>query len=130
MFSLKALLVVAFVAASSVSSASIAARQSSVSCGGHSISSSQIQTALQTGYDDYQNGSSPSGYPHAYYQYADEHITLQCGGNSYHEFPITGSTPFTGGSPGAYRVIFNDDGDYCATVYHASKSDNSFAQCN
>lgn len=37
---------------------------------------------------DYNSGNEPGGYPHAYYQYADEHITVSCGGDSYLEFPL------------------------------------------
>lgn len=81
-------------------------------------------------HSDNNSGSSPSGYPHAYYQYADEHITLSCNDASdYLEFPLENNRAFTGGSPGAYRAIFTEDGEFCAVVYHASTSDNSFAQC-
>lgn len=80
---------------------------------------------------DENSGSSPSGYPHAYYQYADEHITLSCNdADQYLEFPLENGYGFTGGSPGAYRAIFTEDGEFCAVVYHESRSDNSFAQCD
>ncbi|PWN25575.1 ribonuclease T1 [Jaminaea rosea] len=102
----------------------------SASCGGHTFSRSDINTAINTGVNDNNSGSSPSGYPHAYYQYADEHITLSCNDASdYLEFPLENNRAFTGGSPGAYRAIFTEDGEFCAVVYHASTSDNSFAQC-
>ncbi|CAO1632452.1 unnamed protein product [Sympodiomycopsis kandeliae] len=103
---------------------------SSTSCGGKRFTRSDITTAINTGVDDNDSGDKPGNYPHAYYQYADEHITLKCGGSSYLEFPLESGHAYTGGSPGAYRAIFTPSGQFCANVYHASQSDNSFAQCN
>ena len=42
---------------------------------------------------------------------------MYCSGDSdYSEFPILKSGDYDGDSPGADRVIFADNGDYCAYV--------------
>jgi hypothetical protein len=70
-------------------------------------------------------------YPHTYRD--DEKLSMYCSGSSWYEvrnfllpctdsiinpwsqFPIlSGGSLYTGGSPGADRVIFNPSGTYCA----------------
>lgn len=53
----------------------------------------------------------------------------ECNDSGYEEFPLT-SNGYTGGSPGAYRVVVGkQSGSFCGAIYHAG-SDNSFSQCD
>jgi hypothetical protein len=113
-----------------------------VTCGSHKYSVSQVSAAVSQGYKYHQNGQTvgSNSYPHQYYDYEDEHITLYCSGSTWYEvsdillyllvfcsgttdtrdqpqFPIlSGGSLYTGGSPGADRIIFNTSGAYCAYV--------------
>ncbi|KAF2094171.1 guanyl-specific ribonuclease F1 [Rhizodiscina lignyota] len=107
--------------------AQLKARQGSTCCGDTCYSSSDIQTALDAGFEDYQDGDSPSGYPHTYNNFEGFDFPVD---GPYQEFPITGSSPFTGGSPGADRVVFNTDGDYAGAITHTGASGNDFVGCS
>lgn len=49
----------------------------------------------------------------------------------YYEFPILSSHEvYSGGSPGADRVIFNDNGNLAGLVTHQGASGNDFLQCS
>ncbi|KAJ7356926.1 Ribonuclease/ribotoxin, partial [Mycena albidolilacea] len=56
---------------------------------------------------------------------------MSCGGNSKLEFPILpGGRTYTGGFPGADRVIFNESGALCAVITHTgAPSVNRFVAC-
>ena len=52
------------------------------------------------------------------------------GASPYFEFPILSSfKPYTGGSPGADRVVFNSAGDYQGSITHTGASGNNFVAC-
>lgn len=36
---------------------------------------------------------------------------------------------YTGGSPGADRVIFNADGEFTAVITHSGENNNGFGAC-
>jgi len=49
----------------------------------------------------------------------------------YWEFPILNSHKvYSGGRPGADRVIFNDNGDLAGLITHQGASGNDFLQCS
>ena len=51
-------------------------------------------------------------------------------GGPYQEFPILSSfDPYTGGSPGADRVVFNENGQYAGAITHNGASGNNFVEC-
>jgi hypothetical protein len=48
----------------------------------------------------------------------------------YYEFPIMSSRKvYTGGSPGADRVIFDDEGNFARALTHTGASGNAFVEC-
>jgi ribonuclease len=48
----------------------------------------------------------------------------------YYEFPILSSEQvYSGGSPGADRVVFNGNGDLAGLITHTGASGNNFLQC-
>ncbi|PWN28437.1 Ribonuclease/ribotoxin [Jaminaea rosea] len=106
--------------------APIEKRAPSVSCGGRSFTSSQVNKAVQNSNSD---AAPSSSYPHQYNNYEGFDFSDYCSDSRYEEFPLT-SGGYTGGSPGAYRVITGQSsGAFCGAIYHAS-SDNSFSSCN
>lgn len=49
----------------------------------------------------------------------------------YQEFPILHSfKDYSGGSPGADRVVFNTDGELAAVVTHTGAQGNDFLECD
>ncbi|KAK0539396.1 hypothetical protein OC835_001145 [Tilletia horrida] len=106
----------------------IAKREPSVNCGGHTYSSSQVALAVQ--YAD--EGAAPSTtYPHQYNDYEGFDFSYYCSDSSYYEYPLT-SNGYTGGSPGADRVIVGQQsGSFCGAITHTGASSyNGFVQCD
>ena len=99
------------------------------SCGSDCYSDSDIQAALNQGYQDYQDGNSPDDYPHQYEDY--EGFSFPDPG-PYYEFPILADEEvYTGGSPGADRVIFTGSGQYEGLITHTGASSyDGFVQCS
>jgi hypothetical protein len=48
----------------------------------------------------------------------------------YEEFPILENGVYTGGSPGADRVVFNTNGEYAGAITHTGASGNNFVGCS
>ena len=66
-------------------------------------------------------------YPHRYNNY--EGFDFPTSGPWY-EFPILSSHKvYTGGSPGADRVIFDEDGALDMLITHTGASGNNFVGC-
>ncbi|WPH04971.1 Hypothetical protein R9X50_00786900 [Acrodontium crateriforme] len=115
------------VLAATALAAPLEARQSSTTCGNNYYSSSKVSAAVNEGYNDYQDGSSPDNYPHQYNNYEGFDFPVD---GPYYEFPIKESGVYTGGSPGADRVVFNDQGEYAGTITHSGASGNNFVGCS
>ncbi|PAV18076.1 Ribonuclease ribotoxin [Pyrrhoderma noxium] len=109
-----------------------------VTCGSNRYTVSAITAAIDAGVNDMDEGVYPDNYPHQYYDYADEHITLYCSGDGpWYEFPIMpdGSIYYSTSnnyvSPGTDRVVFTESGTYCAVVTHTgASSTNGFVACD
>ncbi|EMC93727.1 hypothetical protein BAUCODRAFT_205433 [Baudoinia panamericana UAMH 10762] len=104
-------------------------RQSSTTCGKNRYTTKQVNAALNQGlnyyYDDEQVGSDD--YPHTYNNYEDFEFPVH---GPYLEFPIKETGIYTGGSPGADRVVFNEDGEYAGTITHTGASGDDFLGCS
>lgn len=89
--------------------------------------SSAVNNALNAGFDLYSAGSSENSYPHKYNNYEGFDFPVD---GTYYEFPIlkSGKT-YTGGSPGADRVIFNDNEELAGVITHTGASGNNFVSC-
>lgn len=84
---------------------------------------------MSNGYSLYEKGKEEgsSTYPHTYNDY--EGFTFPVDG-PYQEYPIMSNfKPYNGGSPGADRVIFNENGDLAGVVTHTGASGNNFVSC-
>ncbi|EIN12042.1 guanyl-specific ribonuclease C2 [Punctularia strigosozonata HHB-11173 SS5] len=101
-----------------------------VTCGSNRYSVSQVVNAVDQGFDLHEEGKTLGSdeYPHQFFN--DEGLDLFCSGSSWQEFPILESGSYTGGSPGADRVVFNTAGTYCAVITHTGASEeNGFVSC-
>ncbi|KAI0901693.1 ribonuclease-domain-containing protein [Annulohypoxylon nitens] len=115
------------------SAVAISERQSQdcvATCGSVCYWQSDIDAAVKQGYGYYQNGQTVGSdkYPHVYNDY--EGFDFPDSG-TYYEFPILSSFDvYTGGSPGADRVVFlGSDGNYEGSITHTGASGNNFVQC-
>ncbi|KAI1410104.1 ribonuclease-domain-containing protein [Hypoxylon sp. FL1857] len=98
-------------------------------CGSVCYWQEDIDAAVKQGYNYYQEGQTVGSdkYPHQYNDY--EGFDFPDSG-PYYEFPILSSyKTYTGGSPGADRVVFNGNGNYEGAITHTGASGNDFVEC-
>ncbi|KAL1305223.1 hypothetical protein AAFC00_002140 [Neodothiora populina] len=121
---------IVLLAASAVASPiEIEKRQNSdVTCGSTVYYPSSLQLALNAGYSHYKAGTEVNDYPHTYNNY--EGFTFSRASGPYQEFPILKGKAYTGGSPGADRIIFNTKGVYVGSITHTGASGNDFVGCS
>ncbi|ESK93380.1 ribonuclease t1 [Moniliophthora roreri MCA 2997] len=124
-FSLTSLLAVFAISQAQVFAAVIEERQSGgCNCAGVSYSSTDVRNAANRAL----SGSSVNGCPHVFRN--DEGFSLSCSGTFY-EFPLKKGSVYSGGSPGADRVIYNSGGSICACLTHnGASSTNGFVKCS
>ncbi|TVY54749.1 Guanyl-specific ribonuclease T1 [Lachnellula cervina] len=99
-------------------------------CGSVCYYQSDVDAAVTQGYNYYEEGEQvgSNDYPHTENNYED--IDFYVSG-PYQEFPILSSYKvYTGGSPGADRVVFNTDGDLAGVVTHTGASGDDFVPCD
>jgi hypothetical protein len=119
-------------------------------CGSVCYWQSDIDDALAKGYSLYQSGSTlskhlsaprttlpcgetnagphPDDYPHQYNDYEGFSFPTS---SPWYEFPILSTYKvYTGGSPGADRVIFDSKGNFDALITHTGASGNNFVACS
>ncbi|KAF1980858.1 guanyl-specific ribonuclease F1 [Aulographum hederae CBS 113979] len=122
-------LVPLFFAALATASPILEARQSSTTCGSTYYSSSKVSTAANAACNYVSSGghAGSSTYPHQYNNY--EGFDFPVGGPWY-EFPILSSGTYTGGSPGADRVVINANCQYAGAITHTGASGNNFVGCS
>ncbi|KAK7049891.1 hypothetical protein VNI00_005321 [Paramarasmius palmivorus] len=105
--------------------AAVVERQSNgCNCAGTSYSSSDVRSAVSRA----RTGSTINGYPHQFRN--DEGFSLSCS-SPFFEFPLKKGSVYSGGSPGADRVIYNSGGSVCACVTHnGAPTTNGFVLCD
>ena len=101
-------------------------------CGTTCYWASDISAAVSAGYALYTSGqtagSGSGAYPHQYNDY--EGFDFAPVDGPYYEFPILDSFKvYSGGSPGADRVVFNGDGDLAGVITHTGARGDDFLQC-
>ncbi|KAL2168866.1 hypothetical protein VTG60DRAFT_6768 [Thermothelomyces hinnuleus] len=105
----------------------IEARACAWTCGSVCYEQSHINAALNKGYSLQKSGDDINSYPHRYNNY--EGFDFPTAGPWY-EFPILSShSVYSGGSPGADRVIFDGSGNFDALITHTGASGNNFVAC-
>ncbi|CAG7995322.1 unnamed protein product [Penicillium salamii] len=106
----------------------VEARACAATCGTVCYTSSAVSAAKAAGYKLYSAGSTASSYPHVYHDY--EGFVFPVSG-TYYEFPILKSgSVYSGGSPGADRVIFNTNNQLAGVITHTGASGNNFVECS
>ncbi|KAK7694995.1 hypothetical protein QCA50_002183 [Cerrena zonata] len=104
--------------------AAIMGRQSGgCNCAGTKFTASDISKAIVKADD-----GGASNYPHQYHDY--EGFSFPSCSGEFFEYPIKSGSVYTGGSPGANRVIYDEDGDFCACLTHTGASGNDFLECS
>jgi len=114
-----------FFVALSGAQALIAGRQSGgCSCGNNDYTSGDVVNAINQA-----EGGGGGNYPH---QYRDtEGFTFPSCSGEFFEYPLEEGRVYTGGSPGADRVIYDDAGDFCACLTHTgAPGRNGFVECS
>ncbi|KAF2126391.1 ribonuclease-domain-containing protein [Dothidotthia symphoricarpi CBS 119687] len=108
--------------------AALDARACYVTCGSTCYTSAQVSAARTAGYNHQKAGTvaGSSTYPHKYNNY--EGFSFLAGG-TYYEFPLKTGGVYTGGSPGADRVVFNGSGARAGEITHTGASGNNFVKC-
>ncbi|KAL4899795.1 hypothetical protein BDW74DRAFT_183439 [Aspergillus multicolor] len=102
-------------------------RACAYTCGSVCYSSSAVSAAANRGYSLEQSGSDVNDYPHVYNNYEGFDFSVS---PTYYEFPIMSSgSIYNGGSPGADRVVFNEDGQIAGVITHTGASGNNFVSC-
>ncbi|KAI1847911.1 hypothetical protein JX265_001917 [Neoarthrinium moseri] len=96
-------------------------------CGSVCYWQEDIDEALAKGYSLQKSGSAINNYPHQYNNYEGFSFPTKA---PWYEFPILSSYKvYTGGSPGADRVIFDSKGALDALITHTGASGNNFVAC-
>ncbi|KAK8044647.1 hypothetical protein PG993_004671 [Apiospora rasikravindrae] len=118
-------LLAAFVTAAPA--AAVLEDRAATTCGSTSYSAAQVNAASQQACDYYKNGQQANKYPHTYNNY--EGFNFRVAG-PYQEFPIKSSGVYTGGSPGADRVIINTSCQQAGAITHTGAKGNNFVGCS
>ncbi|KXJ94592.1 putative extracellular guanyl-specific ribonuclease T1 [Microdochium bolleyi] len=98
-------------------------------CGSVCYSSGAINAAVTQGYKYYQNNQQvgSNNYPHTFNNREGFDFLVS---GPFQEFPILrGGSVYTGGSPGADRVVFNRSGRLAGAITHTGASGNNFVEC-
>ncbi|CAJ2506496.1 Uu.00g006260.m01.CDS01 [Anthostomella pinea] len=112
---------------SPVIAAPVLEERAATTCGSNSYTAAQVNSASQKAYSYYQAGTDADDYPHTYNNY--EGFSFPVSG-PYLEFPILKSGVYTGGSPGADRVIITTSGKQAGAITHTGASGNNFVGCS
>lgn len=105
----------------------VEARACASTCGTVCYTSSAVSAAQAAGYKLYAADDDVNNYPHVYHNYEDFEFAVS---GTYLEFPILKSgSVYTGGSPGADRVIFNTANKLAGVITHTGASGNNFVAC-
>ncbi|KAK7753476.1 hypothetical protein SLS62_004551 [Diatrype stigma] len=114
----------------SVSAGAVQTREDCVAtCGTVCYWQSDIDDAVAAGYKLFKAGDTvgDNDYPHAFDNREGFDIPVD---GPWQEFPILSTyKPYTGGAPGADRIVFNEDGDFAISVTHTGASGNNFVAC-
>ncbi|KAF3483983.1 guanyl-specific ribonuclease F1 [Arthroderma uncinatum] len=126
---MKFLYLFSLVAVATAAPATLQAR-GATTCGSTYYSSSQVTAASNAACGYVQNGGTAGGstYPHVYHNY--EGFYFQGLSGPFYEFPLRTSGVYTGGSPGADRVIITGSCQQAGQITHTGASGSGFVACS
>ncbi|CDO73459.1 hypothetical protein BN946_scf185013.g94 [Trametes cinnabarina] len=107
----------------SVTSRTLRRQSSGCDCAGIRYTETDILNAI----DKAEDGGA-SDYPHQYHDY--EGFDFPSCRGTFYEYPLEHNRVYSGGSPGADRVIYDSRGDFCACLTHTGASDDDFLECD
>ncbi|KAK7992825.1 guanyl-specific ribonuclease F1 [Apiospora saccharicola] len=113
--------------AAAAPAASTLEERAATTCGSTSYSAAQVNEAAQQACSYYQDGKKAGSYPHTYNNY--EGFNFRVAG-PYQEFPMKKSGVYTGGSPGADRIVINTSCEQAGAITHTGASGNNFVGCS
>ncbi|KAM3443975.1 hypothetical protein NHJ13734_001699 [Beauveria thailandica] len=121
-------LFLSLVAVASAAPAELVSR-AATTCGTVYYSASQVSAASSAACNYVVNGGTAgsSSYPHEYHNYEGFDFPVS---GPWYEFPIQSGGVYTGGSPGADRVIINDQCAQAGAITHRGASGNNFVGCS
>lgn len=101
-----------------------------VTCGTAKHTLANVKAATARGYSLMNSPIGTNSYPHKFNN--REGLDMWCTGKTaFNEFPILSSGAlYSGASPGADRVVFANDGTYCAVITHTGAGGNNFLSCD
>ncbi|KAF4304394.1 hypothetical protein SLS57_009689 [Botryosphaeria dothidea] len=104
-------------------------RQSATTCGSTSYTAAEVRAAANAACSYYQQGGTAGGstYPHTYNNYEGFDFPVS---GPYQEFPLKKGGAYSGGSPGADRVIISTSCSYAGAITHTGASGNNFVGCS
>ncbi|KAL1606503.1 hypothetical protein SLS60_003908 [Paraconiothyrium brasiliense] len=104
-------------------------KRAAAKCGSVSYTAAAVNAASQKACSYYQAGTQvgSNDYPHTFNN--NEGFSFAVSG-PYLEFPILSSGAlYTGGSPGADRVVINTSCKQAGAITHTGASGNNFVKC-
>ncbi|KAK4201491.1 guanyl-specific ribonuclease [Triangularia verruculosa] len=102
-------------------------RPSNWTCGTHGYASWEASQAAYLGYSLLESSDYNGKYPHEYMNREGFDFDTE---PPYYEYPILPDGPYTGGSPGPDRVIFDNDGMLEGLITHTGASGDNFVACS
>ncbi|KAI9830366.1 MAG: hypothetical protein M1819_005747 [Sarea resinae] len=131
MLALKTLLALAPLVATVLASPRVILRRQNCvdTCGSNCYAQSDIDAAQSQGYQYYEDGETvgDDDYPHQYEDYEGFDFPVS---GPYYEFPIlSDGDVYSGGSPGADRVVFNGNDELAGLITHTGASGDDFVEC-
>ncbi|KAK2871993.1 hypothetical protein FQN49_002649 [Arthroderma sp. PD_2] len=126
---MKFLSLFSLVAVATAAPATLQAR-GATTCGSTNYSADQVSAANNAACNYVMNGGTAGGssYPHEYHNY--EGFEFKGLGGPFFEFPILTSGVYTGGSPGADRVVITEDCQEAGQITHTGASGGDFVACS
>ncbi|PKY05708.1 ribonuclease T1 complexed with 2gmp [Aspergillus campestris IBT 28561] len=112
-----------------LSSAHPTSKACDYTCGKACYNEAAVADAQKAGFDLHEQGEAigDNDYPHKYNNYEDFDFPVE---PTYYEFPILSSGEvYDGGSPGADRVVFNENNKLAGLITHTGASGNDFVAC-
>jgi ribonuclease T1 len=128
-YAIQVLTVVALLAQGALSFPAVkSTRSCAYTCGSNCYSNSSVTAAQAQGYKLYKSGNTDDDYPHQYHDYEGFNFPVP---GEYYEYPILSSgSVYTGGSPGADRVVFNGQNELAGLITHTGASGDDFKECS
>ncbi|GAB1317151.1 ribonuclease T1 [Madurella fahalii] len=112
-----------------------------IACPGYRYSRPQAESAIQAAIDTTADVAKKIGYPHKFGNNKKLKFSDKCKGQQLYEFPLLpGSKTYSGGNPGADRVVYYIHSNpkvkepmtkafYCGVMIHDGARRGEFALC-